>query len=91
LLDAQPSPHDEAASMVESEYERGLFHWAAEEVRGEFRGATWQAFWRTSIDGEKAQAVADSLGISVGAVYIARSRVMARLKEKVEQVEGRQM
>jgi RNA polymerase sigma-70 factor (ECF subfamily) len=91
LLDAQPAPHDETASMVENEYERGLFHWAADEVRGEFRSATWQAFWRTSIDGEKSQAVADSLGISVGAVYIARSRVMARLKGKVEQVEGRQV
>ncbi len=87
-LESQPAPDDEAA-LVEAEYERGLFHWAAEQIRGEFRPSTWQAFWLTGVEGQKPQAAAQALGLSVGAVYIARSRVMARLKEKIEQVEGR--
>jgi DNA-directed RNA polymerase specialized sigma24 family protein len=33
--------------------------------------------------------VAEELQISTGAVYIARSRVMARLKRNIEEVEGR--
>jgi RNA polymerase sigma-70 factor (ECF subfamily) len=91
LLESQPAAPDEGLALVESEYQWGVFHWAADQVRSEFRETTWRAFWRTSVDGEKAQQVAAELGISAGAVYIARSRVMARLKQKIEQVEGREL
>ena len=66
----------------------GVLHWAAERVRVEFRRTTWDAFWMTAVEGKPPQAVAAALGLSVGAVYIARSRVMARLREVIEQVEG---
>ena len=62
--------------------------WAADQVRGEFRQSTWQAFWLTAVEGQDPRAAAQASGISVGAVYIARSRVMARLKSIIEQVEG---
>ena len=91
LLEAQRAPDGEAEALVDNEYLWGLFHWAADQVREEFREATWQAFWRTGIEGLKAQQVAAELGLSAGAVYIARSRVMARLKQKIEQVEGREL
>jgi RNA polymerase sigma-70 factor (ECF subfamily) len=87
MLEEKAAPSDETA-LFDEEYKRRLFHWAAEQVKGEFRPATWQAFWRTGVEGQAMQAVADSLGLSVGAVYIARCRVMARIKQKVEQVEG---
>ena len=74
--------------MFETEYKRQLFRWAAERVRGEFRGTTWAAFWETGVEGKKAQAVADTLGMSVGAVYMAKSRVVARIRQVIEQVEG---
>jgi RNA polymerase sigma-70 factor (ECF subfamily) len=91
LLNSQPAASDDDDSqLVDDEYERRLFHWAAERVRAEFRDSTWQAFWRTSVDGQSAKQVADELRISTGAVYIARSRVMARLKKKIEEVEGRE-
>jgi DNA-directed RNA polymerase specialized sigma24 family protein len=65
-----------------------VFVWAAEQVRGEFRQTTWQAFWLTAVEGQSAGAAAQASGISIGAVYIARSRVMARLKSIIEIVEG---
>jgi hypothetical protein len=65
---------------VEMEYKRQVFRWAAERLRDEFRGNTWAAFWETAVEGKRAQGVADKLGMSVGAVYMARSRVVARLK-----------
>lgn len=90
LLDQQPASDDESR-LLATEYERHLFQWAAEEVKKEFRPATWQAFWQTGVEGRKPAEVAQKLGISVGAVYIARSRAMARLREKIEEVEGKDL
>jgi RNA polymerase sigma-70 factor (ECF subfamily) len=87
LLEEQPAPSADSA-LFDEEYKRRLFGWASEQIRGEFREATWQAFWRTSVDGQGPRQVADGLGMTVGAVYVARCRVMARLRQKIEQVEG---
>jgi RNA polymerase sigma factor (sigma-70 family) len=88
LLERQPAPDGEETVLFEGEYRRRLFAWAAERVRPEFRPATWQAFWRTGVEGQVTSAVAEALGMTAGAVYIARSRVMARLRREIEQVEG---
>lgn len=72
---------------LEREYQRELFRWAAREVRGEFAETTWLAFWRTAVEGLSIPAVADELGKTTGAVYIARSRVMQRLRDKVTEYE----
>lgn len=79
------SDHDE---LWETEYRQSLFDWAAERSRTEFQPSTWSAFWRTSVEGAAVKVVAAELGISVGAVYIARSRVLAHLKKVIAQVEG---
>ena len=60
-----------------------LFRCAAEKVQPEFREATWQAFWRTIILHQEIETVARDLGISVGAVYIARSRITARIRQEI--------
>lgn len=70
-----------------AEYRRAVFRWSAERVRPQVKPSTWQAFWRASVDGVSAATVADELGISVGAVYIARSRVMARLQHEAAKFE----
>lgn len=81
-LDALPDPHDESAAW-DREYERRVFHWAADQVRDEFRTSTWKAFWLTAVEGRTTEEVARELALSPGAVYIARSRVVARLREVV--------
>jgi RNA polymerase sigma factor (sigma-70 family) len=81
FLEAQASPADEAD--WEEEFRRRVFAVAAERVRGEFAEKTWQAFWRTAVEHEATAPVAAELGLSVGAVYIARSRVIARLRETI--------
>jgi len=87
LLEQQGSREDEE-TFVEREHRRCLFDWAVEQIRGEFQPSTWQAFWQTSVEGRSAKEVADTLGMTTGAVYIARSRILARLKAKIQQVEG---
>jgi RNA polymerase sigma-70 factor (ECF subfamily) len=84
-LDDHPAPDDASWDL---EYERRLFAWAAERVRVEFRAATWQAFWQTCVEGRAPAEVAAALGLSVGAVYIAKSRVLARLRETIRQGSG---
>ena len=66
------------------EYERRLFEWAAEKCRSEFQDTTWQAFWMTAVENQTAASVAstaETLNVTVGAVYVAKSRVTARLRQ----------
>jgi RNA polymerase sigma-70 factor (ECF subfamily) len=80
-----------AAEVLETEWEaewqRRAFAWACGQVRAEVKEITWQAFWRTAIDGQDCRQVASALGLSVGAVYHARSRVLSRLREQVQTIQ----
>lgn len=72
------------SSDWDAEYARHVFHWAAELVRQQVSPQTWSAFEITAIEGRSGTDAAASLNMSVGAVYLARSRVMSRLKELVQ-------
>lgn len=50
----------------------------------QFAPTTWKAFRRVAIDGERPDAVAAELGISLNAVFIAKSRVLSRLRQESE-------
>ena len=80
-------PDDTAAETWDLECRRRLFAWACAQVRQTVSDATWQAFWRTAVDGEPGKGVAADLGLSVAAVYHARGRILARLKELVRSAE----
>ncbi len=71
----------------EAEWQRRVFAWACEQVRRGVTETTWQAFWRTAVEGQDNAQVAADLGMSATAVYIARSRVLARLKQLVRSVQ----
>lgn len=53
-----------------------------ELIEPEFRPATWQAFRRVVLDGDKPAQVAAELGISENAVLLAKSRVLSRLRQE---------
>jgi RNA polymerase sigma factor (sigma-70 family) len=86
LLDELPAPDPDAATW-DREYEQRLFAWAAERARPDFQESTWQAFWQTTVERRGARDVAQALGMSVGAVYIAKSRVLARLRALIDEAE----
>jgi RNA polymerase sigma factor (sigma-70 family) len=88
LLDQQPAPEDADTALFDLEYRRRLFHLAMEQVRGEFRETTWQAFTRTALGDERPKDVAEDLGITAGAVYVYRNRVLARITRKIEMIEA---
>ncbi|MHB8897514.1 MAG: RNA polymerase sigma factor [Thermoguttaceae bacterium] len=71
----------------EAEYQRSVLRLAVVRVRDEFEESTWRAFWSTHFEGQTTRQIAQLLGISEGAVYIARSRVTARLRKHIEALE----
>lgn len=86
MLQEVPAPPTETTELVELEVRRRLFHHAADRIRKEFRPATWQAFWQTWVEAEEVNTVSQRLGLTPGAVYIARSRVIARLREEINRI-----
>ncbi len=82
FLEQYPAPEQEETEW-QTEWEQRLFARACEQVRRDVSDHTWQAFWRTAARGEPSKQVAEDLGLTVAAVYLARSRILARLKELV--------
>jgi RNA polymerase sigma-70 factor (ECF subfamily) len=73
---------DESSEQALAEEKRVLCRSALQLIERDFQPTTWRAFWRMAIDGQKARTVADELGISLNAVYLAQGRVLARLREE---------
>ena len=86
-LEALAGPEWGLAESWDEEYERNLAALAMERVRGEVQPATWQAFWQTAVEGRGAREAGAALGMTAGAIYVARSRVLARLKEEVQRLQ----
>lgn len=86
-LAEEPDGEDGLAPRWQREYERRLFHAAGEQVRGDFRETSWKAFWQTAVEGRTGAEVADELGLSVDAVYMAKSRVMKRIQQQIRLLE----
>ena len=61
-----------------------MFAWAADRIRDQFEHNTWLAFWRTFVEDRSVAQTAQELEMSAGAVYIARSRVVKRLRCEVQ-------
>jgi RNA polymerase sigma-70 factor (ECF subfamily) len=67
----------------ESGADRGVVGRALDLIRDEFEERTWRAFWLTAVEDQVASEVADALGMSPGAVRVAKSRVLRRLREEL--------
>lgn len=81
-LEALTAP-DPAAESDEAEYRQYLTQRALELLQGEFQPATWQAFREFAIAGRPAAEVARELHLSENAVYLAKARVLRRLRREL--------
>jgi RNA polymerase sigma-70 factor (ECF subfamily) len=86
-LAAQPAPAAEV-DADDQDLDRTLFRQGLDLIRGEFEDRTWQAFWRTAVDGVAPKDIAAELAMSPGAVRVAKCRVLRRLREELGDLLG---
>jgi RNA polymerase sigma-70 factor (ECF subfamily) len=75
-----PDEIDEAPDSLAAE----LSHRALEFIQNEFEPGTWRAFWLTTVEGQTPADTARELGLTLGAVYKAKSRVLLRLRRELD-------
>jgi RNA polymerase sigma-70 factor, ECF subfamily len=76
-------PSSELSREWDRQHARHLTQALLQKIRGEFEPATWEAFRRVTMQDEPTAAVAAALGKTANAVMIARSRVLARLRQEL--------
>jgi RNA polymerase sigma-70 factor, ECF subfamily len=82
LAAVQVAESDSNSEASNREAKRILYRQAIELIAKDFQENSRQAFWRVVIDGQSPAEVAAALGLSVNAVYLAKGRVLARLREE---------
>jgi len=79
---------DTDSRLLRFEVRRRLFLAAAADLQTAVSPTAWEAFWRTAIDGDSAERVAKTLGMTAGAVYAAKARTMRKLVERIRTLEA---
>lgn len=87
MLDRLPADGQAETAEFDHELRRALFQRAADKVRREVQPATWQAFWETGVIGTPPAEAARKLGMQVGAVRVAKCRVLVRLRNAIDELE----
>jgi RNA polymerase sigma factor (sigma-70 family) len=81
-LEALAAP-DALFEATEAEYRRDLLDRALRLVQADFPTQTWQIFLQAAVQGRPAAEIAQEFGVTPNAVYLARARVLARLREEL--------
>lgn len=79
-------PRSELSRLWDQQHDRHLLATLLELLAAEFEPRTLLAFRRLMLDGHTAEATAAETGLSLGAVYVAKSRVLRRLREELHEL-----
>ena len=80
LLEQLQDPASGLSQRWDREHDQHVVQVLLAQLKPDFAPLTWQAFHRLG-EGETPKAVAAALGLSVNAVFLARSRILKRLRE----------
>ena len=78
-------------SYIDLEFAKQLFVVAANKIKGEFLPQNWSAFWLTYVDQLPISDVAQQLSVKKSRVYVARCRIVSRLKIEIERMTSGDM
>ena len=81
-----PAKRDELSERWEKEFQKQLMLQAIQTIRPTTEPKTWSAFEMTAIQNHNVSVVSDMLGMSRGAIYVARSRVTSKLRDEVKRL-----
>lgn len=87
LLNELPASTGDTSDLFVKEYRREVFRWAADQVREQVSERQWLVFWMTSVEERPIEDVARECAMSVGSIYIARSRITKRIRELIRDYE----
>jgi len=80
---AEVAAPDGLEPFWQAEYSLHLVNRAMVLMQADFQPATWKAFWEQVVVGRPAKEVAAELGMSRGAAYAAKFRVLDRLRQEL--------
>jgi len=81
ILDQLEDPESALSKFWDKEHDDHVTRRLLEMIRPRFEAKTWLAFQRVALEGVSVDQVATDLGISVNAVFIAKSRVLHMLRK----------
>ncbi len=81
---SQAATPDVTEEVAEEEYRQYLTRRAMELMQAEFQPATWRAFWECVVNERSAAEIGAELGLTENAVYLAKGRVLRRLRKELE-------
>jgi RNA polymerase sigma-70 factor (ECF subfamily) len=84
ILEQLENPESDLSRQWNQEHDKHVVTRLLELLEAEFTPSTMMAFRRQVFDGAEAEAVAAELEMTVGAVYVAKSRVLSRLRKEAE-------
>ncbi len=77
-------PDSELNRQWDEEHDRYVVHCLLDLVEQEFEPITLKAFRRLALDGVSGAEASEELGLSVAAVYVAKARGLARIRQEAE-------
>jgi RNA polymerase sigma factor (sigma-70 family) len=82
MLDQLEDADSGLSHLWEQEHDQHVARRLLAMIEPQFAPSTWQAFRRVVLEGARPDAVAEELGLTVNAVFIAKSRVLQRLRQE---------
>lgn len=79
-LDQIADPDNPLSQEWDREHDLFITRKLLELIQPEFQAQSWEAFCRVALQGESAPVVAAELGMTPNAVFIAKSRILSRLR-----------
>jgi RNA polymerase sigma-70 factor (ECF subfamily) len=88
MLEQLEDPHSGLSQLWDREHDQFVVRRLLELIEPEFEASTWTAFRRVALDGVRPADAAAELGVTVNAVFIAKSRVLSRLRQELVGLTG---
>jgi RNA polymerase sigma-70 factor (ECF subfamily) len=90
VLETAPA-RDDLVQRLEETFDQELLELAADHVRSRVEERTWEAYRLTAVEGRSGAEAAARVGMQVGAVYKAKSKVHAMLQEAIQQMQEEEL